>query len=102
MSTESRDRAELGAWLQALNVRVKGHIANRTLTKAVPKGTMQQDLTDYATECGDEAMKLQPQDVVRRIAEMWKAEPEEIRKGWNDDAKAKKAESEASASSAEE
>ncbi len=63
---------------------------------------MQQDLTDYATECGDEAMKLQPQDVVRRIAEMWKAEPEEIRKGWNDDAKAKKAESEASASSAEE
>ena len=80
-----------------------GYLLYQASVRQEIQATMRDELQAVAMESGIEPAKLQPQDVVRRIAAAWKAEPQEIRDGFNAEAKEKKTESEISASdSAEE
>ncbi len=73
-----------------------GYLMYQASVRAEVTAEMNQELLDEAIERVDEPAKLQPQDVVRRIAELWKAETQDVRDGWN--AAAKEANSEESKS----
>ena len=80
-----------------------GYLLYQASVRQEVTAAMRDELQEQCEESGLEPAKLQPQDVVRRIAAQWKAEPQEIRNGFNIEAKEKKGESDISASdSAEE
>ena len=79
-----------------------GYLNYQASMRPEVKAALEDERRLLAEESGEEQPKLQPQAVIKAIAAAWKAEPQEIRDSWNAEAKEKKAESEASASSAEE
>ena len=79
-----------------------GYLLYQASVRPEVTAEMRDELLVACEESGLKPAKLQPQDVVRRIAAQWKAEPQEIRDGFKAEAKEKKTESEASGSSAEE
>ena len=79
-----------------------GYLLYQASMRPEVKATLEEELRAEAQERGDTPMKLQPQAVITAIAAAWKAEDAEMRTAWNQEAKDKKTESEATASSSAE
>ena len=75
-----------------------GYLLYAASVRAEVKAALLDELLDDAQQRGDEPGKLQPQSVVTAIAAQWKELTDEGRELGNQEAKDKKAESEASAS----
>jgi len=75
-----------------------GYLLYQVSMRAEVKAALEEELRVQAEETGEVQPKLQPQAVITAIAAAWKAEPQEVRDGWNTEAKDKKTESEASSS----
>jgi hypothetical protein len=80
------------------NPKAKRAATGYLLYQASVRQEVTASLRDELLEAG-EIGKLQPQAVIKAIAALWKGEAPEMREAWNQDAKEKKAESEATASS---
>jgi hypothetical protein len=79
-----------------------GYLLYQASVRPEVKASLEDELRIEAQERGDAPMKLQPQAIITAIAALWKGEAPEMRAAWNKEAKDKKAESEASASSSME
>ena len=75
-----------------------GYLLYQASMRAEVKAALEEELRVQAEETGEVQPKLQPQAVITAIAAAWKGEPQEVRDGWNTEAKDKKTESEASSS----
>ena len=78
-----------------------GYILYQKAQRETVVAALEEERREAAEESGDEQPKLQPQAVITALAAAWKAEPQEIRDGYNTEAKEKKAESEATATEEE-
>ena len=75
-----------------------GYILYQASIRAEVKAALEEELRLAAEESGEEQPKLQPQAIITAIAARWKAEPQEVRDGFNAEAKEKASESEATES----